>query len=75
MSEDDPQTQVLMIVELVARIRPLLAGRPPPVQGAVLAELLSIWLAGHHPAQIREPLLQAHLQTVRSLIPVNERSM
>jgi hypothetical protein len=32
---------------LVAQIKPLLAGKPPEVQSAALADLLSMWIAGH----------------------------
>lgn len=64
---------------IVERIRPLLAGHPPMVQGAVLADLLAIWIAGHivvgkptRTAEIREAFLERHLELVRELIPVNE---
>ena len=52
-------------------IRPILAGHPPQVQGAAVADLLAIWLAGH-PAEVRKSLLEMHLATVHKLIPVNE---
>ena len=55
---------------LVERIRPLLAGKPPPLQGAVLADLLAIWLAGHD-ASLRDELLKAHIESVRALIAPN----
>ena len=46
------------VILLVERIRPilenqvfpLLKGHPPEMQGCVLADLLAIWLAGHHVA-------------------------
>lgn len=64
--------------QIVERVRPSLAGRSPEVQGAVLADLLAMWLAGHivkdDPAgtdALREELLEMHLRTVRKLIPVN----
>jgi hypothetical protein len=65
------------VVQLINRIRPILAGQPPPVQGAVLADLLATWLAGHRGTTItstdemREELLRLHLETVRALVPVN----
>lgn len=72
-------TEVSQIVE---RVRPLLAGRPPQVQGAVLADLLAKWLAGHifrgNPGEtdaLREKLLESHLDLVRRLIPVNAASI
>lgn len=66
---------------LVEAIRPILGGKPPPIQGAVLADLLAIWLAGHCTADaatnaaVREELLSAHIAMVRELIPVNEEWM
>jgi hypothetical protein len=39
--------KVTLITEIVDRIRPLLAGHPSQVQGAVLAHLTGTWLAGH----------------------------
>jgi len=66
------------VIALVALIRPLLAGKSPPVQGAVLADLLAIWLAGHHvpgnPAATqsqRAELLAQQLKAVAQLVPVN----
>lgn len=62
----------------VEKIRRVLARRHPAVVGAVLADLLAIWLASHvvpgdEPAteDQRERLLQAHLERVRQLIPIN----
>jgi hypothetical protein len=39
---------------------------------AVLADLLSIWLAGHAPI-VREETLQLHIAHVRELIEINEK--
>jgi hypothetical protein len=57
--------------ELVDRIAPMLYGQGSSVQGATLADLVSMWLAGHHPS-IREQALDNWLRTVRALIPLNE---
>ena len=35
------------VTELVRAIGPLLAGKPPAVQSAALADLLAIWVVGH----------------------------
>jgi hypothetical protein len=59
---------------LVGQIRPLLAGLPPEVQGAVLADLTAIWLAGHA-GFLRGELLDMQVATIRRLIPVNENLM
>jgi hypothetical protein len=66
------------VARLVESIRPLLAGHPPDVQGAALAELLATWLAGHwipesaaDTHELRESLLVTHLSMVRKLTSVN----
>jgi hypothetical protein len=63
---------------LLGQIAPILGGHPSPVQGAVLADLLATWLAGHIVEEsssrtdaLREELLAFHLKTVRKLVPVN----
>ena len=55
------------------RIKPLLAGHPPEAQGAVLAELLSMWLAGHYQlgAAATERLLSIHIEMTRALMFAN----
>lgn len=80
MSEDDDKAEQLAqeCQELVKQIRPMLAGRDRRVQSSVLADLLSIWLAGHFAGSaeaneaLREELLEAHLALVRDLIEPNE---
>lgn len=73
-------SQPRAIQELVARIRPILTGREPSVQSAVIADLLAIWLAGHfvpgNPAATRD--LRASLQRemlllVDQLMPLNAK--
>ncbi len=58
------------IEAIVEQIKPILGGLHPGLQGAVLAELLAMWLAGHV-AEVRESLLDVHVRTVRELIPPN----
>jgi len=61
-------------LELARKLRPALAGESGGVQGAALAELLSIWLAGH-PPELRERLLTMHIDHVRQLVPENAKIM
>lgn len=63
---------------VVQKIRPLMAGRHPAVQGAVLADLLAFWLAAHFmdgdakgTALLREELLTHHCGAVWELVRVN----
>jgi hypothetical protein len=76
------ETDIIDIGNLVERIKPLLAGRPSKIQGAALADLLAIWLAGHVIAgdaeathELRAKLLEMHVDKVLDLIPVNARMM
>jgi hypothetical protein len=67
---------------VVKRIMPMLAGRPPELQGAVVADLLAMWLAGdlvpsdpEATREIRERILAEHVEAVRELIQVNTKMM
>jgi hypothetical protein len=62
-------------VELLSmKIRPLLAGLPPDVQGCVLADLVSVFIVGHHP-ELREAMLEMHVDLVRELLPETEKEI
>jgi hypothetical protein len=53
------------------KIKPFLAGHPPEVQGAVLADMLAIFLAGHIGPGVdllREQLISQHVATARELV-------
>jgi hypothetical protein len=70
------------VMEVAESIKPLLAGKEPQVQSAVLAELLSIWLAGFYiplepeeTRKLRAELLERHVALVRDLLLVNSREM
>ena len=66
-------------LDLANKIKPLLAGHSPKVQGAALAELLATWLAGHRltcgdaseTERMHEELLAMHIVTVRILVRVH----
>ena len=56
----------------------LLMGKDPGVQGAALANLLALWLAGHvvqgdpqATQALREAMLEVHLSAVWQLVPIN----
>lgn len=54
---------------------PVLAGQPPEVQSAALADLVAIWLAGHQgpgAEDLRAELFALFIGTVLDLVPVNE---
>ena len=68
--EPDPRE----IETVAAAIRPLLAGHDPTIQGAALADLLALFIAGHHP-KLRDGVLETTVELVRKLIPVNVEMM
>lgn len=65
-------------LNIVNGIRSLLAGKPPRVQGAVLADLVALWLAGHHvpgdaaaTQTLRTEMLAMQCSEVWKLVPIN----
>ncbi|MGO8241292.1 hypothetical protein ACC806_34710 [Rhizobium ruizarguesonis] len=62
------------VAAIVDAVRPHLAGEPPEIQGAVIADLLAIWLAGHAP-QLREEAIEFHMEMVRQLTEAEEGLM
>lgn len=59
--------RALVIAE---QIKPLLHGRDPAVQGAALAEIVSIYFTGHRP-ELREEAITLWLKTMRDLVAHN----
>ena len=60
------------VAAVVDEIKPLLAGHPPALQGAVLADLVAIWLVGHHP-EIRKIMYDMHVDIVPRLVSINHQ--
>jgi hypothetical protein len=70
--------QVDKVKMLTDRISPILHGHKPEIQGAVLAELLATWLAGHvvpgdrmQTILLRGRLFHEHMKIVRDLTKLN----
>ncbi len=70
------------IKAIVTALSRHLVGLRPEIQGAALADLLAMWLAGHHikgdehaTRELRAKLLAMHCHTVRELFPVNARAI
>ena len=66
-------------IGLIDKIKPLLAKRDPAVTSAVLADLFSMFLAGHQDLRgegafiddIREKIIERWIRLVRDLVPIN----
>jgi hypothetical protein len=77
---DEFAKRAIESMKLTQKIRRMFEGKPPEMQGAILADLLACWIAGHvspgddeATESHRELILQIHLAAVRALIPLNYR--
>jgi LPS sulfotransferase NodH len=52
----------------------LLHGKGADLQRAVLTDIVSRWIMGHHPS-LRRQALAMHVQAVRDLIELNEEAL
>jgi hypothetical protein len=60
--------------DLVTQLKEHLRGKGPLLQGAALADVISMYFAGHHPA-MREETINEWIKTMRDLIPLNEEAL
>lgn len=68
---DDEKQQMRDIERAIKEIAPILEGRDPQIQGAILGELVSMFFAGIDP-RIREESIAIFERYVRNLIAINE---
>jgi hypothetical protein len=61
-------------LRLSETIRPMLAGIAHEIQGAALADLVSVFIAGHHP-DLREKAIKLWSEAMIALIPESEQQM
>lgn len=59
---------------LINAIGRLLHGKGEDLQRAVLTDIVSRWIMGHHPS-LRRQALATHVQAVRDLIELNEEAL
>lgn len=78
----DNDDQIFMAMALSTTIQPLLAGQPQYVQGAALADLFSLWIAGHFvpgkPDETRDyrvSIVTNWVETVWKLVPASEKEL
>ena len=82
LSERDLTAIDAAVKSLWPELQRVLAGRPAKEQGAILADLTAIWIAGHvergDPAateRLRNQLILHQLDYVDQLIPINAKIM
>jgi hypothetical protein len=68
------QSEIKRSLRLANQLGFQLRGEGPGVQGAVLAELVSRWLAGHR-TDLHEPVLNQWINLVRGLAVINAEIM
>lgn len=66
--EESMDAYARRVAELVDQARHLFAGRHPAIIGGALADLASLWLAGH-PEHAHERLLALHVASIKALVP------
>jgi hypothetical protein len=73
MSTKPTVVDVEDVNQLVKAISALLAGQRPEVQGAALAELSSMFIAGHFRggASLMAAVLKHHIDALAKLVPIN----
>ena len=54
--------------ELQRKCEKILVGHHPATQGMILTVLVAKWVLGHQVPEMREKILQAHLDSVRDFI-------
>lgn len=80
MTADEPP-EAVSAAKLAEAIKPLLAGQPPAVAGAALADLVALFICGHvadgllMTKKLRETMLDLHVKLVRALMPVHDRAI
>ena len=73
---DIPDAFVREVVDIVDEVRPLLAGKHPPIIGAALAQLTAMWISHHlvltdsaeDQQKLWTELLDMHIDMTRQLI-------
>jgi hypothetical protein len=87
MTDADDHRDALIIAEISSAIMPMLKGKGPAIQTAVLGDLISMCLAGHFMLDdanqinreateaMREEILQGIVGLARDLIPANEADL
>lgn len=63
----------------IGALAPILGGKPPEIQGMILAWVTAWWLAGHFDPDdtvgLRKALLDQHTAGVRDMVPIAEREL
>lgn len=81
MTDDKIGRDAMIAMKVSRAMQPFLRGLGNEIQGAVLADLLSLWLAGHiadtaeNTRKLRDDILVQHIAAVCDLIPKSEKQI
>lgn len=82
ITEPPPEEQLKKAPEIAERIYPMLAGLHPTVQGAIVTDLVAMWIAGHvvegdpkDTDRLRKFLMEQHIKLVVQLIKPNAEAI
>lgn len=69
--KETTEQDVAKVGEIVNSIRPLLGGQGAHIQGAVIADIVSIFIAAHAP-HLRKTMMDGIVKTAMKMVPMNE---
>lgn len=72
MHDEVTREDAALALKLADRMGQVLRKRHPAVMGGALAEVVSKWLAGHHP-DMREQVLKDFLEATHKLVAINHK--
>lgn len=70
-TDDQISDEAVLARAIAQEIIPMLAGRDAGVCGAVLMELVSIWIAGHNPS-LRALIYEQWSKAMHDLVPIQD---
>lgn len=73
-SEDETREMFRVVNGIVKEVQPILKGHGPEIQGAAIADILSIYVTAHAP-HLREKAMTFLVDTALKLIPINEQAL
>lgn len=69
----DADTAADVVPGIVEQIKPMLAGLHPAIQGAVIADLVAIWISGYQPESVRQEILDHMVSTAQQMVPIYDQ--
>lgn len=74
MIDTDTWEDASRSLEISEKIHPMLNGLAPEIQGAILANLVATWMAGHRPT-VRDTAFREWVITMEKLIDIESKQI